>query len=208
VASGNLICFDTQTHAIRVEHVLASAALPPGFPAVEVEGEYFWDGGLVSNAPLQWVMDSEARRDTLAFQVDLWDARGDVPRTMAQVMTREKEIQYSSRTRASSDRVRQMQQMRNTLASLLEKLPDELRTSPEVDVLCRASVRKVYSLIHLIYRSQQYEADSKDYDFSRLSMHDHWHAGYNDTVRTLDQPMVLARPQNIEGFQTFDLGRP
>jgi NTE family protein len=126
---------------------------------------------------------------------------------MAQVLTREKEIQYSSRTRANSDRVRQVQQMRNTLAALLEKLPAELRTSPEFEVLREASVRKVYNLVHLIYRSQRYEGDSKDYEFSRLSMREHWKAGYNDTVRTLRHPSVLERPQNEEGFSTFDLAR-
>jgi NTE family protein len=207
VRTGNFVYFDTTTHTIRPEHVLASGALPPGFPAVEIEGEYYWDGGLVSNTPLQWVMDADPRRDTLAFQVDLWDARGDVPRTMAQVMTRQKEIVYSSRTRANSDRVRQVQQMRNTLALLLEKLPDELRTGPEFEILKSASIRKVYNLVHLIYRPQQYEGDSKDYEFSRASMHTHWRAGYNDTVRTLRHPEVLERPQNPEGFLTFDLSR-
>ena len=95
-----------------------------------------------------------------------------------------------------------MQQMRNTLARLLEKVPDELKATPEFEELCRASVHKVYNLVHLIYRSRQYEGDAKDYEFSRLSMHDHWCAGYHDTVRTLRQPMVLARRQNVEGFMT------
>jgi NTE family protein len=207
VRTGNFVYFDTTTHTIRPEHVLASGALPPGFPAVEIEGEYYWDGGLVSNTPLQWVMDAQPRRDTLAFQVDLWDARGDVPRTMAQVLTRHKEIVYSSRTRANSDRVRQLQQMRNTLADLLEKLPAELRTEPEFELLSSASQRKVYNLVHLIYRAQEYEGDSKDYEFSRASMHTHWRAGYNDTVRTLRHPEVLERPGNAEGFLTFDLAR-
>ena len=207
VRSGNFVYFDTQTHTIAPEHIMASGALPPGFPAVEIEGEHYWDGGLVSNTPLQWVMDAEPRCDTLAFQVDLWDARGENPRTMAQVMTREKEIQYSSRTRANSDRVRQMQQMRNTFAMLLQKLPAELRAGQEFALLREASIRKVYNLVHLIYRSKQYEGDSKDYEFSRLSMQDHWRAGYNDTVRTLRHPAVLERPQNEEGFVTFDLSR-
>ena len=207
VRSGNFVYFDTQTHTIAPEHIMASGALPPGFPAVEIEGEHYWDGGLVSNTPLQWVMDAEPRCDTLAFQVDLWDARGENPRTMAQVMTREKEIQYSSRTRANSDRVRQMQQMRNTLATLLRKVPAELHTTTEFELLSKASIRKVYNLVHLIYRSKQYEGDSKDYEFSRLSMQDHWRAGYNDTVRTLRHPAVLERPQNEEGFVTFDLSR-
>lgn len=207
IRSGNFVYFDTTTHTIGPEHVLASGALPPGFSAVEIEGEYYWDGGLVSNTPLQWVMDAEPRRDTLAFQVDLWDARGDVPRTMAQVLTRHKEIVYSSRTRANSDRARLLQQMRNTLAVMLQKLPDELRTGPEFEILNSASARKVYNLIHLIYRAREYEGDSKDYEFSRASMHTHWRAGYNDTVRTLRHPEVLERPRNAEGFFTFDLGR-
>lgn len=92
--------FDTTMHTIRPEHVMVSGALPPGFPAVEIEGEHYWDGGLVSNTPLQWVVDSEPRRDTLAFQVDFWKPRGEFPRNMLDVMTRGKEIRYSSRTRA------------------------------------------------------------------------------------------------------------
>jgi NTE family protein len=207
VRSGNFVYFDTQTHTIGPEHIMASGALPPGFPAVEIEGEHYWDGGLVSNTPLQWVMADAPRRDTLVFQVDLWDARGENPRSMAQVMTREKEIQYSSRTRANSDRVRQMRRLRNMLAKLLQQVPAELRESPEFAELKEESTRKVTNLVHLIYRSKQYEGDSKDYEFSRLSMRDHWRAGYNDTVRTLRHPAVLERPQNEEGFSTFDLSR-
>ena len=92
VRTGNFVYFDTTTHTIRPEHVMASGALPPGFPAIEIEGEHYWDGGLVSNTPLQWVVESEPRRDTLAFQVDLWSARGAFPRNMAEVATRQKEI--------------------------------------------------------------------------------------------------------------------
>ena len=105
VRSGNLVCFDTQTHRIGPEHVMASGALPPGFPAVEIDGEHYWDGGLVSNTPLEWVVENVPRQDTLAFQVDLWSARGDFPRDMAEVETRRKEIVYSSRTRASTEQL-------------------------------------------------------------------------------------------------------
>ncbi len=92
VTTGNFLYFDNTTHTIGAEHVMASGALPPAFPPVEIEGEFYWDGGLVSNTPLQWVLESEPRRDTLAFQVDLWSARGTLPRTMLEVMTRQKEI--------------------------------------------------------------------------------------------------------------------
>jgi len=207
VSTGNFVYFDNTTHKIGPEHVMASGALPPGFPAVEIEGEFYWDGGLVSNTPLQWVLENEPRRDTLAFQVDLWSARGTLPRTMAEVMTRQKEIQYSSRTRSSSDRFRYTQKLRNAVASLLHKLPDELGDSPEVALLQAHASPKVYNLVQLVYRAKQYEGDSKDYEFSRHSMEDHWRAGYYDTVRTLRHPEVLARPNNLEGVMTFDLSQ-
>src|SRR6266404_1026648 len=136
VTTGNFLYFDNTTHTIGAEHVMASGALPPGFPAVEIEGEFYWDGGLVSNTPLEWVLEREPRQDTLAFQVDLWSARGAFPRTMAEVTTRQKEIQYSSRTRTSSDRFKYTQKLRNALSNLLEKLPpEELKHSPEFGVL-------------------------------------------------------------------------
>ena len=207
VGTGNFVYFDNTTHQIGPEHVMASGALPPAFPAVEIEGEFYWDGGLVSNTPLQWVLESEPRRDTLAFQVDLWSARGTLPRTIAEVMTRQKEIQFSSRTRSSSDRFRYTQKLRNAVASLLPKLPAGLRNSPEVALLQAHATPKVYNLVQLIYRAKQYEGDSKDYEFSRDSMEEHWRAGYYDTVRTLRHPEVLNRPNNRDGVMTFDLSQ-
>jgi NTE family protein len=205
VRTGNFVYFDTKTHTIRPEHVMASGALPPGFPAVEIEGEHYWDGGVVSNTPLQWVVESEPRRDTLAFQVDLWSARGDFPRNMLEVMTREKEIRYSSRTRAGTDQFNHVQRLRRAVADLLEKLPEDLRNSPEAKLLGTAADRKVYNIIHLIYRAKNYEGHSKDYEFSRLSMEEHWRAGYHDARRTLRHPEVLKRPTNHAGVLTFDL---
>ena len=166
VGTGNFVYFDNSTHQIRPEHVMASGALPPGFPAIEIEGEHYWDGGLVSNTPLQWVLESAERQDTLAFQVDLWSARGAVPRTLGEVATRQKEIQYSSRTRASSDQFKKEQRLRNALADLFSKLPDELRETPEFALLNPEAGRKVYNIIQLIYRSKQYEGESKDFEFS------------------------------------------
>jgi NTE family protein len=131
VRTGNFVYFDNTTHTI---HVMASGALPPGFPAIEIEGEHYWDGGLVSNTPLQWVVEGEPRRDTLAFQVDLWNARGEFPRNMLEVVTREKEIRYSSRTRAGTDQLKHVQKMRRAMAGLLEQLPEELKDSPEAEL--------------------------------------------------------------------------
>jgi NTE family protein len=205
VRTGNFVYFDTTTHKIRPEHVMASGSLPPGFPAVEIEGEHYWDGGLISNTPLQWVVRSNPRHDTLAFQVDLWSSRGDFPRDIGEVTTRQKEIQYSSRTRANTDSFKRIQQLRAALTSLLEKLPEELRHGPEAAVLRTEARRTVYNIVHLIYRSKHYEGNSKDYEFSRLTMEEHWEAGYHDAVRTLRHPEVLQRPTNPEGVFTFDL---
>jgi len=209
VRSGNFVYFDTTTRTIKVEHVMASGALPPGFPAVEVDGELYWDGGLISNTPLQWVTsggETGARQDTLAFQVDLWSSRGEAPADLAEVMMREKEIQYSSRTRYNTDNFRRLQTVRRTLAEALEKVPPEWLDNEAGKLLRSFGDRKVYSVVHLIYRSKNYEKQSKDYEFSALSMRDHWQAGYNDTVRSLRHPEALQRPTDISGVATFDLG--
>ena len=205
VRTGNFVYFDNEQHSIMPEHVIASGALPPGFPAVEIEGEFYWDGGLISNTPLQWVVEQGARQDTLAFQVDLWSARGELPGNLGDVAMRQKEIQYSSRTRANTDQFKQNQRARKALASLLSRLPPDLLASDETKMLRSIADDHVYSLVHLIYRSRHYEGHSKDYEFSRLSMEEHWRAGYHDAVRTLRHPQALQRPQNEDGVCTFDL---
>ncbi|VFU08112.1 patatin-like phospholipase family protein [Methylocella tundrae] len=205
VRTGNFAYFDTTTHEIRPEHIIASGALPPGFPPVEIEGEYYWDGGIVSNTPLQWVLDSRPRADTLAFQVDLWSARGDMPRDIAEVDLRAKEIRFSSRTRQGTDQFRKSQQLRRAVYGLLKQLPGDRRNDPEWKLLEDEADEKVYNIVHLIYHASRYESSCKDYEFSRQTMEEHWRAGYNDTVRTLRHPEVLERPMNAEGFSTFDL---
>jgi NTE family protein len=154
VRTGNLVYFDTATHTIRPEHILASGALPPGFPAVEIDGEHYWDGGLVSNTPLQWLIECGARQDTLVFQVDLWGARGQIPRNMAEVVTRQKEIQYSSRTRASTDQFKSLHRLQRELAALLSRLPEDLREQEDVRLLRTAASHNVHSLVHLIFRNR------------------------------------------------------
>jgi NTE family protein len=134
---------------------MASGSLPPGFAATEVDGEHYWDGGLISNTPLQWVVDGEVRQDTLVFQVDLWSAEGELPRNLAEVTTRQKEIQYSSRTRAGTNHFKRIQRVRNALDHLLAKLPDELQDSEELKILREVANRKVYNVVHLIYRSKK-----------------------------------------------------
>jgi NTE family protein len=146
VGTGNFVYFDNTTHTIGADHVMASGALPPGFPVIEIEGEHYWDGGPLSNTPLQWVIESEPHQDMLAFQMDLWSARGAFSRNMAEATTRQKEIQYSSRTR-QFHRFKYTQKLWNALSSLLDKLPKDRRDSQEVAVLNPVANRKVYNLV-------------------------------------------------------------
>jgi NTE family protein len=208
VRTGNFVYFDNTTHTIGPKHVLASGALPPGFPAVEIDGEYYWDGGLVSNTPLQWVVDAAPRRDMLAFQVDLWSSRGELPHDMTEVMVRQKEIQFSSRTRAATSQLEQLQKIRATLALHLRALPAAFHQSAEAKALADFADPKVYNIVQLIYRSKNYEGNSKDYEFSHLSMTEHWDAGRDDAIRALAHREILERPAIEGGFQAFDFGWP
>jgi NTE family protein len=209
VRSGNLVYFDSASQVIKPEHVMASGALPPGFPAVEIEGEYYWDGGLVSNTPLIWIaMTQRQPPDTLVFQVDLWSARGEFPRNLAEVATRQKEIQYSSRTRAFTDYFKHIAKLRNMLAILLEELPEDMRLSEEAKYLSSVADRHAANIVQLIYRPNGHEGDSKDYEFSRRSMEEHWQAGYHDAAHAIRHPEIFERSSSrYETLVTFDFSR-
>jgi NTE family protein len=204
VRTGNFIYFDSTTHRIGPAHVMASGSLPPGFPVTEIDGEYYWDGGVVSNTPLQWVLEARPSQDTLAFQVDLWNAVGEVPRDFNHAAEREKEIRFSSRTRAMTDQYKNAQKVRIAFTDLLKQLPDDLRNRPEAKLLAEQADESVCNIVHLIYRSKPYEGFSKDFEFSRRTMNEHWQAGFEDAVRSLSHPEVLQRPDPLEGVRTFD----
>ena len=206
ICSGNFAYFDSTTHHIRVEHIMASGSLPPGFPAAEIDGRHYWDGGLISNTPLQWVLDCRPRRDTLAFQVDLWSARGKLPKDLIEVEVRQKEIVYSSRNRAATDQYQKMQKLRIAAANLIGQLPAQLQDSDDVKLLKQEADDKVCNIVHLIYRSQKYEGIAKDFEFSRRTMEEHWKTGYHNAKNTLANPEVLQLPDRLEGVRTFDLG--
>ena len=138
------------------------------------------------------------------FEVDLWSARGPFPNGIMDVATREKEIRYSSRTRDNTDRFADIQCLRHAVAKLLAELPESKRARPDMAALSKFADHKVYNIVHLIYRSKNYEGETKDYEFSALSMHDHWDTGYRDTIATLEHPEVLERPRNPDGIGIFD----
>ena len=204
VRTGNFAYFDNRMVTIVPEHVMASGALPPAFEAVEIDGEFYWDGGIVSNTPLDWILNNYPLNDTLAFQVDLWSARGAVPRNLGEVAMRLKEVQFSSRTRASTDHFRDLQKVRGALTEVLALLPPAVRRSEAAKFLDQVADPCVYNIVQLIYRSPAWELESKDYEFSRATMRDHWQAGLADAQRTLAQPQIFERPRTAQGVQVFD----
>jgi NTE family protein len=207
VQTGNFVNFDNRNCKIRVEHVLASGALPPAFPAVEIDGEYYWDGGVVSNTPLDHVLGSEPHCDCLVFQVDLWRAQGILPRNLQEVAERQKDIQYSSRTRFNTTVIQQMHDLRTTLNTMLKEIPpqhlsNELRKQLEPWLSDR-----VYNIIHLIYKTKPFEEQYKDYSFAPSTMREHWHAGLLDMHRTLAHPEFFVQPSREVGVVTHDVHR-
>lgn len=208
VRTGNFRYFDNTRETLRPEHFMASGALPPAFPAVEIDGEYYWDGGMVSNTPLANILNTRPRTDTLVFQVDLWSARGRLPVNMGEVTDRMKDIQYSSRTRLITEHLRWNQHLRHMLRTVLEHVPPEARQN---DPYCRLadqlSSSKRYNVLHLIYRDQPYDQHYKDYQFGLSSMRQRWGAGLQDIRETLTRPGFLDMPDNDSGFITHDVHR-
>ncbi len=209
IRKGNSVYFDTRERRLGPEHIMASAALPPGFPPIEIEGEHYWDGGVVSNTPLQYLLDVERRSSMVVFQVDLFSARGALPRNLLDVYERYKDILYSSRTRFNTDTARSGQELRRAVARLIDKLPADLRGDADVRYISDKFASSVsMSIVHLIYREKNYETQTKDYEFSRVSMEEHWLAGVHDTRRTLrHEDLWLTPPDNLAAVRTFDVTR-
>ncbi len=206
VRTGNLTYFDTAERRLGPKHFMASGALPPGFPAVEIEGEHYWDGGVVSNTPLSRVLSGEPC-DTLTFQIDLWSAKGHVPHDMMEVSSRQKDIQYSSRTRAVTDQVLRMQKMRQALQRTIAKLPDAARHDPEIRAIAEMARHRCYNIVHLIYQTKIHEGHSRDYEFGLSAMRAHWQSGLDDIRRTLADPRRLDPPAPELGIVTHDVHR-
>lgn len=208
VRTGNFAYFDNATDTIRPEHIMASGALPPAFAPVEIDGDFYWDGGMVSNTPLDWVLSARSNLDTLIFQVDLWSATGEMPRDLPSVAMRMKDIQFSSRTRAATDSFKASQTLRSAFHDLLKQMPADLAATPEARLLAQASDPAVYNIVQLIYRSPTYERESKDYEFSRSTMSDHWRSGYSNALETLARPEVLTPPGEAAGIAIYDFLTP
>lgn len=206
VATGNFVYFDSEKIKLTPKHFLASGSLPPGFPATEIDGEYYWDGGCVSNTPLEYVLGVTPRKDTLVFQVDLWSAQGPLPVDIFQVNERLKDIQFSSRTRTVTNVVEMLQNMRRIWFDTIDRIPAKVRADdPWFDEMMRHMMGARYNVIHLIYRNKLSEGHYKDYEFSAETMGHHWDTGLHDMHETLECKDCLAMPAEGENFVTFDV---
>ncbi len=207
VRTGNFAYFDNTRRKLSAEHFMASGALPPGFPAVEIDGEFYWDGGLVSNTPLSEVLTAQPRRDALIFQVDLWSARGKLPHNLLDVAERQKDIQYSSRTRTITDYMGEQQNYRRMLSEVMALVPQAQRDSDWYRKAAEYACDARRNVIQLIYRDKTFEGNAKDYQFGLLTMNEHWTSGLDDIRETLKHPEWLAMPTHERPFVTHDIHR-
>jgi len=203
--NGNSVYFDNNKMRIGPEHVLASGALPPGFPPVEIDGELYWDGGIVSNSPLTYVSDENPRMNALIFQVDVFSGMGELPENLAQVAERAKDIQYASKTRFNTDRIKQFEVIRDTLSRVLDKLPPKMQNDPDVKALRGVSTRGKVSLVHVINRHALRTSQYKDCEFSRATVTELWNAGASDLQRTLTDHASLRETKMGNALRVYDL---
>jgi NTE family protein len=205
VRTGNMQYFDSRRHRITVDHIMASGALPPGFPPIFINGEPYWDGGLVSNTPLQYVLDGGPRENMCVFQLDLFSAKGLVPRTLFDVAQREKEIRYSSRTRLNTDVSRRLHKLRRIVKRLEKNLPEEVRATEDWKLLATFGCSAAITIVHLIHRRASYWTQANDYEFSRYTIEEHWSCGKDDVERTLRHPSWVNRDRSFDGIKILDL---
>jgi len=209
VETGNSVYFDNYVPdtEIAAEHVMASGALPPGFAPVEIKGEYYWDGGLVSNSPLWYVLDDSPRLEAMILQVDLFSASGEMPENLDEVLERAKDIQYSSKTRFNTTRVKELETLAAALRRVLATLPAELKDNADVRLLSEATKGRKVSVVQLINRRFAHSSQSKDYEFSRATVRSLWEAGRDAVQRTMASPEWPQACATRQGLSTYDLAR-
>lgn len=205
VVTGNVVHFDTTKERIALDHIVASGALPPAFPMVKIGSDHYWDGGIVSNTPLQYLLDHEDGLNALVFQVDLFNARGALPGDIHEVLARHKDILYSSRTRYNTDVFRRVHLWKTRLREALLKMPPELMSEEDRRLFDELEHQPEMTILQLIYQQKSYEGHAKDFEFSGTSMREHWVTGFEDTNRTLMRKDWLVIPPPGGGIVTYDV---
>jgi NTE family protein len=177
--------FDSRDTDITVEHIMASGALPPAFPAVRIDGDLYWDGGILSNTPTEAIFDDKPRRNSLIFAVHMWNPSGPEPSTIWEVLHRQKDVQYSSRIANHIARQRDTHRLRHVISELAKHLPDDVRKSDMVRELASYGCPTRMHVVRLLAPRLDNESHLKDIDFSPSGIRERWHAGYADTCRAL-----------------------
>ncbi len=200
VRTSEMVYFDSRDGALDTRHVMASGALPPAFPAVRIDGELYWDGGILSNTPVEVVFDDNPRRDSVVFAVHLWNPHGAEPETIWEVMNRQKDVQYSSRALNQIKRQRQLHRLRHIVAELGRRLPDDLLRDNEIAEMLGYGCLTRMHVIRLLAPSLTNEDHAKDIDFSSEGISQRWEAGYRHTCETLEKAPWRAPYEPTEGF--------
>ncbi len=205
VATGELKIFDNKTDHITAKHIMASGALPPGFPPVEIDGAMYWDGGIYSNTPIDIVLDDAERTNTLCFMVDLWDPTEKLPTSIAEALTRQKDIQYASRSAEHLDDHEKMQNLRRAIQLLSEKLPAKERNAPAVKKLSALGCASTINIVRLIMKALPEDDQTKDIDFAHTTLKARWGAGLHDIDRALAHKSWLKTPPTHIGMVVHEL---
>lgn len=204
ICTGEQTFFDSARESLRSDHILASAALPPAFPPVQIGDAWYWDGGVVSNTPLDVVIDDNPRRSSLVFMVDLFDGSGAVPTSMADVEQRRSDIAYATRSGRSIEKHRLMHNLRRAVNALWQHVPEDLQRDPHLQEMAALRCTTTMQIVHIQYRREEDEAAYKDYDFSAASLSERRRTGYRDTCRVLQQPAWLAAPPEDLGVLIYE----
>jgi NTE family protein len=205
VTSGQLVSFDSEKQTLKTEHIMASGALPPGFPAIRIDGELYWDGGLYSNTPLETVLNDSLQVDTLCFMVDLWNATGPEPTSLEHVQTRQKDVMFASRSQRHIENYLKTHEMQHTIRELYARIPDKLKTSDDKKMMAALGCDTTIHIVRLPYGGQDWHMASKDINFSKGSLEWRWEQGYNDAKRAIEQADWLSSVDNHTGIIVHEL---
>lgn len=187
VRSGKMHYFDSRVMPVTLNHILASGALPPAFPAIRIDGDPYWDGGIYSNTPIETVFDDNPRRDSVVFTVQVWHAAGPEPQSLWQVLNRQKDIQYASRADSHIARQEHIHRLRHIVRELVRRMPEQQRQSPEVKELAAWGCGTFMHIVRLNAPRLDHEDHLRDIDFTSMGIRARWEAGYADTMRTLER---------------------
>ncbi len=205
VSSGKMVYFDTLKQKIRPEHIMASGALPPGFPAIEIDGLFYWDGGISSNTPINYVFNHRDYKHLLCFMVHLFDSYGLNPTSLDEVMKRKKDIEFSSRFAKMVEMYQQIQTLKNSIHILSHYVPKEKKSDPEIKLCLSRGHESTISLVRFLYHHDETELASKDYEFSRKSIHERCGHGYRDAKNAIKKSPWMKPVTYTEGIALYDM---